>query len=109
VTRSAFGISAIFVSTARSPAALSLSARASALSSRARSFIAARSSAVNVDLCVVFCELMTTSCVVGWLNMQACNPPDNHFDSVLSLDLRTERDFPIARSDYIPEVIRSRV
>src|SRR6266508_737600 len=39
--------SSIFASTSRSPAALSLSARASAFSSLARSFIAACSSAVN--------------------------------------------------------------
>jgi hypothetical protein len=45
--RSGSAISAIFASTSRSPAALSLSARASAFSSRARSFIASRSSAEN--------------------------------------------------------------
>src|SRR6266511_26376 len=43
----AWSLSAIFASTSRSPAALSLSARASAFSSLARSFIAACSSAVN--------------------------------------------------------------
>src|SRR5919109_3720133 len=47
MARSDCGISAIFASTSRSPASLSLLARASAFSSRARSFIAARSSAVN--------------------------------------------------------------
>ena len=47
MARSGPGISAIFASTALSPAALSLSARASALSSWARSFIAARSSSEN--------------------------------------------------------------
>jgi hypothetical protein len=47
MARSGAGISAIFASTALSPAALSLSARASAFSSLARSFIAAFSSAVN--------------------------------------------------------------
>jgi hypothetical protein len=45
--RSGSGISAIFAGTARSPAAASLLARASALSSRARSLIAARSSSAN--------------------------------------------------------------
>jgi hypothetical protein len=47
MARSGSGISAILASTARSPAALSFPARASALSSLARSFIAARSSAEN--------------------------------------------------------------
>src|SRR5579871_3112848 len=46
-TRSDSGIAAIAASTALSPSALSLFARASAFNSLARSFIAARSSAVN--------------------------------------------------------------
>src|ERR671918_206774 len=64
-------ISAIFASTSLSPAALSLFARASAFSSLARSFIAARSSAVNpldvlrvvlfADFCVAFLALIETS------------------------------------------------
>jgi hypothetical protein len=52
--RSAFGISAIFASSVRSPSSF----RASAFSSAARSLIAARSSAVNplvfADLRVLF-------------------------------------------------------
>jgi hypothetical protein len=51
MTRSASGISAILASTSRSPSALSLAAReprrASAFSSRVRSFIAPRSSSVS--------------------------------------------------------------
>ena len=47
MARSDAGISAIFASTSRSPSALFALARASAFSSRARSFIAARSAAVN--------------------------------------------------------------
>src|SRR6266545_33336 len=47
MARSGCGISAIFARTALSPAALFLVIRASAFSSRARSFIAARSSALN--------------------------------------------------------------
>src|SRR5215207_3822513 len=47
MARSGCGISAILASTALSPAALFLVMRASAFSSWARSFIAARSSAVN--------------------------------------------------------------
>src|SRR5215207_3504002 len=47
MARSGCGISAILASTALSPAALFLVIRASTFSSRARSFIAARSSALN--------------------------------------------------------------
>jgi hypothetical protein len=48
ITRSDFGISAIFASTSLSPSALPLrEPRRSAFSSRERSFIASRSSAVN--------------------------------------------------------------
>src|SRR5215213_2797896 len=47
MARSGSGISAIFASRSLSPAARFLFARASAFSSLARSFIAARSSAVN--------------------------------------------------------------
>ena len=53
MARSGPCISAIFASTSLSPAALSLLARASAFNSRARSFIAARSSSVN-PFCVPF-------------------------------------------------------
>ncbi len=59
--RSCFGISATFASSALSPSAL----RASAFSSAARSFIAARSSAENpldfvflADFCVAFFVLI---------------------------------------------------
>ena len=47
MARSGSGISAIFASTSLSPSARFFLARASALSSRARSLIAARSSSVN--------------------------------------------------------------
>ena len=47
MARSGCGISAIFASTSRSPSALSFVARASAMSSLARSLTAARSSVVN--------------------------------------------------------------
>jgi hypothetical protein len=61
--RSGPGISAIFASTARSPAAASLLARASAFSSRARSFIAARSSSVNpLDVEPVLAALAADIC-----------------------------------------------
>src|SRR6266545_4647534 len=74
MARSGSDISAIFASTAPSPAARSLFARASAFSSWARSFIAARSSSVNplnvvplavvllADLCVAFSALIVASC-----------------------------------------------
>jgi hypothetical protein len=59
MTRSGFGISAIFSSRALSPSALA----ASAFSSLARSFIAAFSSALNpLDFCVVFLVLIVPSC-----------------------------------------------
>ncbi len=67
-------ISAIFASTSRSPSSLFLVARASAFSSFARSFIAARSSAVNpsdvpaiavvllADFCAIPCFLLSARC-----------------------------------------------
>jgi hypothetical protein len=70
MARSGSGISAIFASTALSPSAR----RASAFSSRARSFIAERSSSVNpldflplavvlfADFCVAFFALIVPSC-----------------------------------------------
>ncbi len=54
MARSGPGISAIFASTSLSPAASSLPRRASAFSSRARSFMAARSSSENPVDCVGF-------------------------------------------------------
>ena len=55
MVRSGSCISAIFASTSLSPSALSCLARASAFSSLARSFIAARSSSVKpLDFCVSF-------------------------------------------------------
>ena len=71
--RSGSCISAIFASTSLSPSALFLFVRASAFSSCARSFIAARSSSVNpldfllvavvllADFCVSFFALIETS------------------------------------------------
>src|SRR3989442_5835645 len=73
LARSGSGIAAIFASTSLSPSALSLFARAAALSSWLRSFIAARSSSVNpldfllsavvllADFCVSFLGLIETS------------------------------------------------
>ena len=64
MARSGSGISAIFASTSLSPSALFLFARASAFSSLARSFIAARSSAVNpLDYLLVAAVLLADSCV----------------------------------------------
>jgi hypothetical protein len=70
-TRSGSGISAILASTALSPAALSLFARASAFSSLARSFIAARSSSVNpltsLPFAVVVLADFCASFFASWL------------------------------------------
>jgi hypothetical protein len=65
MTRSDFGISAIFASTSLSPSALAArEPRRSAFSSCARSFIAARSSAVNrVALCVGFRSAIASASV----------------------------------------------
>src|SRR5438874_2469104 len=60
MARSALGISAILASTSASPSALALPRRSSALISRARSLIAAFSSAVN-PFRVSFFGLMATS------------------------------------------------
>ena len=64
MARSGSGISAIFASTSLSPSALFLFARPSAFSSLARSFIAARSSAVNpLDVLSVAVVLLADFCV----------------------------------------------
>src|SRR4030042_1324493 len=64
MARSGSGISAIFASTALSPSALSLFARAAAFSSWARSFIAARSSSVNpLDFLLIAVVLLGDFCV----------------------------------------------
>src|SRR6266702_827911 len=66
MTRSGFGISAIFASTSLSPSVLSPLGprRAAAFSSRARSFIAARSSSVNpLDVLPIAVVLLADFCV----------------------------------------------
>src|SRR5918992_815947 len=65
IARSGPCISAIFASTSRSPSSLFLLARASAFNSRARSFIAARSSSVNpLDVLPVAVVLLGDFCAV---------------------------------------------
>src|SRR5262249_38320982 len=71
MARSGSCIAAIFASTSLSPSVLRLSARVSAFSSWARSFIAARSSSVNpLDFLPIGVGLLTDLCVpffAGWL------------------------------------------
>src|SRR5687768_10558497 len=79
MVRSGSGIAAIAASTALSPAALSAPRRASVFSSRARSFIAARSSSVNPldslsmapGLLVAFCAVFFVACLVVFLALWA--------------------------------------
>src|SRR3989304_5137928 len=81
MARSGSSISAIFASTSLSPSALFLFARASAFSSWARSFIAARSSSVHpsdvlsmlfADFCVAFFAFIVPSCAGSRMS---CRPP----------------------------------
>src|SRR6476661_2842686 len=74
--RSGSGISAIFASTSLSPSALSLAARASAFISRARSFIAARSSSVNPLAFPVAAVLLLVGFSVFFVAPWLMAPPD---------------------------------
>src|SRR5215213_4715116 len=85
--RSGSDISAILVSRSRSPAALSLFARASAFSSLARSFIAARSSAVNPsDVLGVAVVLLAVFCAIACFLLSARFGGDDHLACEPSLN-----------------------
>ena len=74
MARSASGISAIFASTSRSPSALAARGprRAAAFSSWARSFIAARSSSVNVSDVVSIAVVLRADFCVSFMAGSFC-------------------------------------